>query len=521
VAFDHAYRPEYSFDYFPPDEILERPIEKLPRRLLERKIVMNSHSNGHWPFERLSKLENFGHSLETMAYLYRPTNAGQVADLFEQARARGTSVTLRGSGRSYGDAALNAGGVIIDLRRMNRILEWDPETGIIVMEPGVTIQQLWQHIIEDGWWPPVVPGTMFPTIGGCLGANIHGKNNWQRGTIGEQVLAFTALLPNGEEIQCTPEDEHFYNLISTLGMLGVFTRITMQMKKIYSGEIWVGAWAEPNLAEMLRATDEGKVDNDYIVGWIDCTVGGQNLGRGQMHTANYFVPGEDPAPAQTLNIDYQVLPDTFFGLVPKSILYRFMAPFMNNLGVRATNSAKYFLNQTIGNHKLYRQSLVGFNFLLDYIPNWERAYGPGGMIQYQVFLPKETAEDAFREIIDRGLRHRLPNYLGVLKRHRSDRFLFSHAVDGYSFAQDYRVTTGNRQRLKKLFAELDQVVLDAGGRFYFAKDSTLNATSVRAFLGEETLQQFTALKNQFDPDHLLESDLYRRLLAEPVPGEAA
>lgn len=455
--------------------------------------------------------------MSSPAFLYRPTHTEQIAELFSMAGQKDTPITFRGSGRSYGDAALNAGGIVIDIRRMNRILDWDPETGVIVLQPGVTIEQLWKFTLEDGWWPSVVPGTMHPTMGGCLGANIHGKNNWQRGTIGEQVLSISALLPNGELVHCKPEDELFTSLISSFGMLGFITEITMQMKRIHSGNLWVGAWAEPDLAHMLAATDDGKDEFDYIVGWIDCTARGSALGRGQMHTADYFQADEDPAPFQTLQTDYQTVPSTMFGVVPKSVIHKFMTPFLNNLGVRLINSTKYLANRTIGNHKRFPQSLIAFNFLLDYVPDWERAYGKGGLIQYQCFIPKETAQDAFTEIIQRGIRHKLPNYLGVLKRHRPDPFLFSHAVDGFSLAQDYRVTHKNRVGLEKLLSELDEIIMEAGGRFYFAKDSTLQPDAVRAFLGEDTLQKFAKLKKELDPAGILESDLYRRCFQELVP----
>jgi decaprenylphospho-beta-D-ribofuranose 2-oxidase len=477
---------------------------------------MSPPPNGFLSLDRLTRLDNFGHSMTSAAYLYRPTHAEQIAELLAYARAHHISLTLRGAGRSYGDAALHAGGLVVDLRRMNRVLDWNPETGVITCEPGVTIEQLWKTILEDGWWPPVVPGTMFPTLGGVLGVNIHGKNNWKKGTIGEQVVQFTALLPNGAEITCTPEDDLFYALISGLGILGVLTRITMQMKKIYSGNLWVDAWAEPDLAGMLAALEASK-ERDYDVGWVDCTAGGSRLGRGQMHAANYLAPGEDPSPAQTLQIDYQILPDTLFGVLPKSIIHWFMRPFMNNAGVKLINTAKYWMNSTVGNHKRHLQSHVAFNFLLDYVPNWEKAYGAGGLIQYQCFIPKETALDAFREIIRLGQHHRLPNYLGVLKRHRPDKFLLTHAVDGFSFAQDYRVTRKNQAGLQKLTEAMDQVVLEAGGKFYFAKDSTLTPEKVQRYLGEERIARFRALKAQCDPEGVLESDLYRRCFGVKEP----
>ena len=468
--------------------------------------------NGYWPLDRLSRLDNFGHSMHSAAYVFRPSRMDQVEALFEQARQRGTPITFRGAGRSYGDAALNAGGIVVETRRLDRILAWNPEQGVITVEPGVTIEKLWKHILEDGWWPPVVPGTMFPTLGGCLSTNIHGKNNWQQGTIGEHVLEFEALLPDGRKVVCSREvnADLFHAMIGGIGMLGMFIQITLQMKRIYSGKLWVTAWTEDSLAGMMSAIETRKSDSDYLVGWIDCLATGKSLGRGQMHAANCLAEGEDPAPAQSLLLDKQVLPDTFFGLVPKSILYRFIQPAMNNLGMRVVNTAKFMANSRLGNGKRYLQSHVGFNFLLDYVPNWEKAYGRHGLIQYQCFIPKETAQDALREIIQQGVRRGLPNYLGVIKRHRPDPFLLTHAVDGFSLAQDYRVTPGRRAGLQKLAEAMNTIVLEAGGRFYFAKDGVIPRAVVQQFLGIETVENFQRLKHACDPEGLLESDLYRR-----------
>ena len=269
---------------------------------------------------QLTRLENFGHSIQRPAYLFRPTHPEQLEEIFELANREGINIALRGAGRSYGDAALASGGIVLDMQRMNRILDWNPETGEITVEPGVTIERLWRYIMEDGWWSPVMPGTMFPTIGGCLGANVHGKNNWKTGTLGEHVVSFTALLPNGKKVTCTPKKNKvlFYGIISGMGLLGVFTSITLQMKKIYSGNLEVKAWAEPNLTRMLKATDDFK-EEDYIVGWVDSTARGRGRGRGQMHSARYLEPGEDPNPVQSLFPGSQDLPDTIMGLVPKSI----------------------------------------------------------------------------------------------------------------------------------------------------------------------------------------------------------
>jgi len=473
-------------------------------------VILSAQPAASLPLERLARLENFGHSFSGGAWLYQPNQIEQLQPLFSLAGQQGLSIGLRGAGRCYGDAALNSGQIVLDLRALNRIRSWDPQLGRITAEPGVTIEQLWKTALADGWWPPVVPGTMFPTLGGCLAANIHGKNNWQAGPLGEHVLEFEALLPNGKHVTCRPNKnaDLFYAMIGSMGLLGVFTSITLQLKQIQSGNLEVNAWTEPGLPKLLEAVDEHK-DSDYVVGWVDCTALGSRLGRGQIHSARYLHGGEDPGEA-SLNVDAQVLPDRMFGVLPKRLLPKFMAPFVNNLGTWAVNSAKYLASRTVGNHKTYRQSLVAFNFLLDYIPEWERSYGRGGLIQYQSFLPKAAAADAYLEMLRYCKRAGLPSYLGVLKRHRPDKFLLSHAVDGYSLALDFRVTRGNAERLVKLANDLDIMVLRAGGRFYFAKDLTLDRKEVASYLGEKALAKFKSLKRKVDPASILQTDLYRR-----------
>ena len=457
-----------------------------------------------------TQLENFGHSLRAPSYRFRPTRTEEIYELFCLAEENGLTVTARGAGRSYNDASLNGGGLMLDMSAMNQILEWDPVSGVIRCEPGVTLEKLWQHIEPSGWWPPVVSGTMKTTLGGCLAANIHGKNNFKKGTIGEHVLEFSAILPTGEVITCTPETnaDLFYAMISGLGMLGVFTSITMQMKRIYSGLMTVHAWPVPNLHHHLRALLDNAPHHDYIVGWLDTTASGKNIGRGQIHAADNLKEGEDPNAAETMRLENQTLPPRIFGVLPKSALHYFMSPFTNNLGVWGVNTAKYIAS--LPKHT-FQQSHAAFHFLLDYVPNWELAYGRGGLIQYQSFLPKETAEATWHEMIELSQRRGLPSYLGVTKRHRPDKFLLTHAVDGFSFAMDFKVTDSKRVALSKMLQEFDRIVLNAGGRFYFAKNSETSAEAARAFLGEATIARLKELKKRCDPNNVLESDLFRRV----------
>ena len=194
------------------------------------------------------------------------------------------------------------------------------------------------------------------------------------------------------------------------------------------------------------------------------------------------------------------------GLVPKSAMWRIMRLFAKNTGMRSANFGKYHASRLLGDRHTQLQSHAAFAFLLDYVPNWKWAYGAGGLIQYQSLVPASSAEAVFRDQIELQHRYGLPAYLGVFKRHRPDAFLMTHALDGYSLALDLKVTRANRERLWRMAAEMDRLVVEAGGRFYFAKDSTLSPASLTSYLAEERVQRFLALKRELDPGSLLQTD---------------
>ncbi|HZD11528.1 MAG TPA: FAD-binding oxidoreductase, partial [Candidatus Binatia bacterium] len=390
--------------------------------------------------QRLERVQAWGGASDSVSYVYRPSTAEELRDIFAVAYKSSLTIGFQGRGNSYGDAALNSENILVDLRRMRRILEWDPQKGIIRVEPGVTLEQLWQYVVEDGWWPPVATGTMNITMGGGAAMNVHGKNAWKVGPLGDHILSFDLMLPSGEVICCSrgENSDIFHAAIGGFGMLGCFIAITLKLKRIYSGLLNVEAVASPNLQHMMSYFDRHLDDSDYLVGWIDAFASGKSLGRGQLHRATYLAPGEDPQALETMKASNQVIPATIMGIFPKFWLPFFMRPFYNNLGWRLVCAVKYLGSRLgdglAGQH--YRQPHAHFHFLLDAIP-FKNAYGPGGIIQYQAFIPVAQALTAMTRLLEMGQRHGTPNYLSVLKRHRSDPFLMTHGLDGYSLAMDF------------------------------------------------------------------------------------
>ena len=455
-------------------------------------------------------LDGFGYAVRAACRFARPESIEELAETIATARAEGLGVTFRGAGRSYGDAALNRDGLVVDLTNLRRIYSWDPGAGVIDAEAGLTIEGLWRHTIEDGYWPAVVPGTMFPTLGGCLSMNIHGKNNHQVGPFGEHVRDFDLLTADGSVLLCSRDEnaDLFQAAVGGMGLLGAVTRVKLALKRVYSGSLRVEPILGRNLDELIDIFEARLGASDYLVGWVDCFASGPSLGRGAVHAASYLGEGQDPYPRETLRVDNQGIPPRILGF-PRDHVWRLMRPFTNDAGVALVNYGK-FLSSHLEHGRPYRQSHVQFAFLLDYVANWRRAYGRAGFVQHQIFVPQAAARSCLRDVLAICQRLGFRSYLGVLKRHRPDPFLMTHALDGYSLAMDFPARDG--EKLAAAAGAVTARVLDAGGKFYFAKDALIGPEdAVRAY-GQETLDRFSALRRRLDPDGIFTSALARRVL---------
>jgi len=455
-------------------------------------------------------LDGFGGSVRSLSRSVSPTTVEEMAAVFAEARAEGLSVSFRGAGRSYGDASLNTGGLAVDGRAMRRILSFDRERGVIDAEGGASIADVWRHTLPQGWWPAVVPGTMFPTLAGCVGMNIHGKNCFKVGPLGDHVIELDLVTASGERLTLGRERdaELFRSVIAGLGLLGAVTRVKLKLKHVDSGQLRVRPLVAKSVAHMFEIFVERIPDSDYLVGWLDCFASGPVLGRGLVHQAHHLSPAEDPRGAETLTLARQDLPASIMG-VPKSLLWMLMKPFASDLGTKWVNAVKYALPEHVEKDGTYRDSHAGFAFLLDYVPNWRLVYGEEGFIQVQLFVPDANAREAFAEALRLCQRRGVISYLGVFKRHRADEYLLSHGLDGWSLALDFKVPRDAR-RLWDTAADLTKLVLDAGGTYYPAKDQVVDANSFARAFGE-LLAKFRELKRRLDPGGLFANDQARRL----------
>ncbi len=416
----------------------------------------------------------------------RETVLGRSVGDLSQIRAaleEGGTWALRGAGKSYGDACF--GPRVLMLDGLHQITNWDPASGVVECDAGVTLAQLWRAVISDGWWLPVVTGTAKITVGGAFAMNVHGKNHWKAGCFAEHVLSVRWLTPDGELRELHRGTPEFDAASGSAGLLGVAVSLTIQLKKVATHQLHVLCLRTDSLEESLAQVDAEAHSKDYSVGWLDL----YRRGRGVVHGAEYT----QARPETVLQV---LEPATRILGVSKSELWKPMRWFARGRRMSLVNLAKY----TMTRDDVFDQYLADFSFLLDSAPGWERAYQQGGgFVQFQPFVPKEAALGVFEQLIRMQGSAGLVSHLAVLKRHRAAGGLFPYCVDGFSLAMDFQW----REGLEALLREMTKIVLDASGKFYLAKDSIMTPAEARRSYGEESLERYREFKSRWDPTGVL------------------
>ena len=136
------------------------------------------------------------------AYVAKPANAEEVAELLKAASEHGVPVTARGSGSGLSGAARPlADGLLVSFERMNAVLEVDPDNHVAVVQPGVTLAELDAKTAEAGLSYTVYPGELSASVGGNVGTNAGGMRAVKYGVTRNNVLGLQAVLPTGEIIR--------------------------------------------------------------------------------------------------------------------------------------------------------------------------------------------------------------------------------------------------------------------------------------------------------------------------------
>lgn len=398
-------------------------------------------------------------------------------------------LVVHASGCSYGDVALNSGGRAILTAALNDIQSFDPASGRLVCGPGVTIRQLLDAYLPQGFLPPVAPGTAFVSIGGAVANDVHGKNHDTAGSFGDHVEWIDLLLPSGELVRASPQHrtDLYDATIGGVGLTGILWRVCLRLQKVPSNAILTRETRAPDLDRLFASLEEARTRATYSVGWVDVLARGANRGRGLVLTGEPAMINVTPRAARRLRVAFD-----------------FPSFALNGASVSAFNELYYRRVPATGRERAAH--VESFLFPLDAIRDWNRLYGKRGFYQFQCVLPDAESYAGVRRLLEAVGRAGLGSPLVVLKTLGGPgRGHLSFALRGYTLAIDFP----NRAATPALLALLTRLTLDHGGRVYLAKDACLSAAAFAAMYPR--LDAFRAVLHEVDPTARLQSDLARRL----------
>jgi decaprenylphospho-beta-D-ribofuranose 2-oxidase len=444
-----------------------------------------------------TRLSGWGGNLRADCVLREPEVPAEIAAAMDRA-----GTIARGLGRSYGDAALNAGGQVLGLRRVDRYLAFDADAGVLTCEAGATLEQIIHDFAPRGWFPMITPGTKFVTVGGCIANDVHGKAHHAQGCFSACVDAMTVLLASGEVVRASRDEnaDLFWATFGGMGLLGVVLTAQLRLRKIETTYFRQRSIPVNDLEAMLAALEENDRAFSYSVATLDVTATGARLGRGVLAVGEHATRAELPArlAADPLRVSGPPKLTVPFEL-PELTLNPLTIRVLNALIQRRLRSAPPF-----GHYE-------GFFYPLDIIAHWNRGYGRRGFAQYQFVIPFADGPRRMREILGVILSSGELPFLNVLKRFgKESGGVLSFPREGYTFAIDFPI----RARTVALLHRLDAMVLDAGGRVYLGKDSYLEAATFRAMY--PAIDRWLAVKAKYDPRGVFTSDLARRVGLAPA-----
>ncbi len=424
----------------------------------------------------------------------RPERSNALAAFLE---TNGEPLVARGLGRSYGDASVNQEGLVVDFTRMNRIRAFDPETGVLECEGGVSLADILTVFVPRGFFLPVTPGTKYVTVAGAIANDVHGKNHHCDGSFAQFVDSIELWTPARGVLTCSPTEnaDIFWATAGGVGLTGVILTTRLRLLSIDSAYVRVDYQRCANLDATLDAMAASDQYYRYSVAWVDCLAQNASLGRSVLMRGNHTLA--NTLPESKASTPYQLprrpgltIPVDFPGCV------------LNHYSVKAFNTLFYAKNRDA------RDVVVDYDkyfYPLDGIHQWNRMYGRKGFIQYQATFPLESREGLVK-LLERLAGSGRASFLAVLKCFgAASPGLLSHPMPGYTLTLDIPNGLG----LTAFVASLDRLLLEYGGRLYLAKDALARPEAIEAMY--PNLKTFREIRAKLDPNRLLASNLSRRL----------
>lgn len=450
----------------------------------------------------LKSLYGWGRTAPSTAHVLSTPDVDTIAKAVQVAAESGRGVIARGMGRSYGDPAQNGGGLVVDMQPLNQIHSIDPDTGIVDVDAGVTLDQLMKAALPYGLWVPVLPGTRQVTIGGAIGPDIHGKNHHSAGSFGDHVVSMELLVADGRVLHLEPEGETselFWATVGGMGLTGIILRARIQMTFTETAYFISDTVRTSTLDETIEEHSHGQEEGyTYSSAWFDAIsappkTGRSTISRGSLATLDQlkeYAPKLAKDPLKFKAPQLMTVPDIFPSWT------------MNKLTLSAIGEAYYMMGAPSKNDI---KNLTQFYQPLDLIGEWNRGYGSKGFLQYQFVVPTDAVEP-FKDIIYQIQSSGHYTALNVFKLFgEGNRAPLSYPMKGWNVCVDFPIRDG----LNSFLDRLDDQVMEFGGRLYLAKESRTSAENFHKMYPE--LPGWLKTRNEIDPTGVFASDMSRRL----------
>ncbi|MCB0685492.1 MAG: FAD-binding oxidoreductase [Saprospiraceae bacterium] len=376
-----------------------------------------------------------------------------------------SEIIARGNGRSYGDASISRS--VFSTLSLSNVIEFDPARGVLEAEAGILLKNILELIIPFGYFLPVTPGTQLITLGGAIAADVHGKNHLTAGSFSNHLLSFQILDHSKKIVTCSRSENSnlFWETCGGMGLTGIIITALIKLKPIESTYLRSNIQKVTGINSLL--TKFKNQQGEYSVAWLDSFQ--------KVDSIPAVFTTADHIPFFDLPKNLQKKPLTFKS--KQQITIPFHAPsFALNYKIgRLFNT--FYLKRKIEADRLQTAKLASFFFPLDTIKNWPLLYGKKGLLQYQFVIPFSGAEECITEVLKRIHQAAIYPFLSVIKMFGEvdDRSVMSFPMPGFTLAMDFKWSPD----VLNIFNDLDQIVLEYGGKIYLAKDARMNANTFK------------------------------------------
>jgi decaprenylphospho-beta-D-ribofuranose 2-oxidase len=397
----------------------------------------------------------------------------------------------RGAGLSYAAASFGRDSVSVDMSSFDRVLAFCDKTGVVEVEAGISIGNLYDFLMGRNFYLPIQPGHGQISIGGCIAADVHGKNQFRDGTFVRQVESLKLFHPHHGIVDVSEANQPslFQATCGGYGTTGIIISARLRCVRVPGNAVEVHTLKVATVHEGVAKLRSLAIDNDFVYSWHDFTQLSSQFGRG------YVVAGK-----------FVSLPATSTKLlrvpqIPLESGRKWPVGIFSVWTARVINTAHLIAREQNMKHTTLHETL----FPIHGSEHYFHAFGKSGFHEFQALVPHGRFDEYVAGIKAARAYYRVPITLAAAKLFSGTSALCRFDGTGVCLAINFP-----RNRLSDEFlSRLDHLLLEVGGRPNPIKDSRLPRQIAEAAYPE--LPRLRSILRDWDRDRIFRSELSARL----------